>query len=95
MLPVDKVDTLVPLIPERCRCCDARLRGKDPEPLRHQVTEVPRFAPVVTEYQQHALDCEKCGARTRAPLPDGVPAGNFGPRLMAMAAICTGVDTDR
>jgi len=31
-----------------------------------------------------------CGARKRAELPVGVPAGAFGPRLTAMVVICTG-----
>ena len=42
------------------------------------------------EYQLHALDCPKCCISTRATLPAGVPAGNFGPRLQAIVAVCSG-----
>src|SRR5262249_28858472 len=64
----------------------------DPQPHRHQVTEVPPVTPVVTEYQLHRLVCPACGAPTRAPLPAGVPAGSFGPRVQAVGALGTGAD---
>jgi len=44
----------------------------------------------VTDYELHELGCTGCGARTRASLPDGVPAGAFGPRLAATVALCSG-----
>jgi transposase len=90
LLPVEKVDEVKRLVPKRCKGCRAHLRGEDPAPLRHQVTEVPPIKPVVTEYQCHALTCEQCGEVTRAELPPGVPSGAFGPRLTAMVAVCTG-----
>jgi transposase len=77
------------LRPERCSCCGRRLHGEDPAPRRHQVVDLPPVKPHVTEYRLAELGCE-CGARTRAELPAGVPAGAFGPRLTAMVAICTG-----
>lgn len=82
-------NVVVPVRPEQCSCCGKKLRGDDAEPLRHQVVDVPPVEPHVTEYQLHELGCE-CGARTRAGLPAGVPAGAFGPRLTAITAICTG-----
>ena len=90
LVPVDQVEVVVPLKPARCAQCGAPLRGDDPTPLRHQVTEVPKVTPHVTEYQVHTLAC-RCGGTTRAPLPPGVPAGAFGPRLQATVAVCTGV----
>jgi transposase len=82
-------DEVVALRPERCSCCGKRLHGEDPAPRRHQVVDLPPVKPHVTEYHLAELGCE-CGARTRAELPAGVPAGAFGPRLTAMVAICTG-----
>jgi len=82
-------DQVVLVRPERCSCCGKRLHGEDPAPRRHQVVDLPPVVPHVTEYQLAELGCE-CGARTRAELPAGVPAGAFGPRLTAMVAICTG-----
>jgi len=90
LLPVAQVHAVVPVRPTRCHRCGRRLGGTDPAPWRHQVTEVPKVSPLVTEYQLHCLGC-RCGARTRAPLPRGVPAQRFGPRLQALAAVCTGV----
>jgi len=82
-------DEVVALRPERCSCCGKRLHGQDPAPRRHQVVDLPPVKPFVREYQLAELGCA-CGARTRAELPAGVPAGSFGPRLTAMVAICTG-----
>jgi transposase len=61
--------------------------GTDPEPLRHQVWELPEIKPLVTEYQRHRLDCTWCGETTCAELPAGVPQGQSGPRLMAFTAL--------
>ena len=81
----------MPVKPRHCRRCGGRLVGTDAAPYRHQVTELPRVRPWVTEYQLHTLRCERCGVTTTAPLPAGVPRGAFGPRLQAVAAVCTGV----
>ena len=64
---------------------------EDPQPERHQVWEIPALQPYVEEYQQHGLWCDDCGEFTRAPLPEGVPAGAFGPRLQATIALLSGV----
>lgn len=34
--------------------------------------------------------CSACGEVTRAPWPDGVPSGTYGPRVQATVALCTG-----
>lgn len=41
-------------------------------------------------YLLHSLMCQSCKVSTRAELPSGVPTGNFGPRLQAMIAVCSG-----
>ena len=78
------------LKPTRCRKCGHTLRGEDPQPLRHQVLELPPIRPEVTEYQLHRLQCPGCGLSTCAALPDGVPTGGQGPRLQAVLALMTG-----
>jgi transposase len=90
LLPVEEVDVVIPVKPERCPRCQHLLPGEDPQPQRHQVTEIPPRKPAVTEYQLHRLVCPICGAVTRAELPAGVPAGGFGPRVQAITALCTG-----
>lgn len=88
LLPSDQVDEIVELVPCNCDRCGRRLRGRDPEPLRTQVTELPPPKPEVTEYQQHTLGCDHCGALTQAPLPPEV-VGAFGPRLVALVIYMT------
>src|SRR5215471_17096507 len=90
LVPIEEVARVVPVKPPQCRQCQHPLQGDDPQPYRHQVTEVPPIRPVVTEYQLHQLVCPACGASTRAPLPVGVPPGDFGPRVQAIVALCTG-----
>jgi len=90
LVPIEEVTSVVPVRPAQCARCQHPLEGDDPQPHRHQVTEVPPVTPVVTEYQLHRLVCPACGAPTRAPLPAGVPAGSFGPRVQAIVALCTG-----
>jgi transposase len=90
LLPPDEVDELHCCKPSACDGCGAPLTGCDPDPVRHQVTEIPPIRPVVTEWQLHALQCESCGVSTRARLPGGVPLGAFGPRVQALAVLLTG-----
>jgi transposase len=87
LIPSEQCDDVEPLKPTECRRCGARLSGSDPEPLRHQVWELPEIKPIVTEYQRHRLTCPACGETTCAELPAGVPQGQSGPRLMAFVAL--------
>jgi transposase len=80
----------IPLKPAACRQCGRTLTGTDPQPLRHQVLELPEFRPDVIEYQLHRLTCTGCGCTTCATLPVGVPSGGQGPRLQAAVALLTG-----
>jgi transposase len=87
---VDEVDEVVVIKPAQCTHCQAPLSGEDPKPWRHQVIELPPIKPVVTEYQWHQLVCAACGEVSRAPWPEGVPSGTYGPRVQATVALCTG-----
>ena len=88
--PVESVNRVVPLRPVSCASCGALLLGEDPQPVRHQVTELPRIEPEVIEYQQHTLTCLACGAHTRAPWSAEMPTGSFGPRTQATVGYFTG-----
>src|SRR5262249_26564665 len=85
-----EVEQLIDVRPEHCGQCGALLLGDDPAPERHQVTEVPRITPVVTEYRRHGLWGVACGARTQAAWPATMPAGSFGPRVQATVGYLTG-----
>src|SRR4029453_4632809 len=64
VVPSEEVESVVPVKPRQCRQCQHPLQGDDPQPYRHQVTEVPPIRPIVTEYQIHRLLCPACGAPT-------------------------------
>ena len=87
LVPPEQVTETIPLKPPSCRRCGGALRGSDPEPLRHQVFELPEIKPIITEYQRHRLRCRCCGISTTAALPEGVPPGQTGPRLVAFTAL--------
>jgi len=87
LIPPEDCDAVNPRKPTACRRCGEKLSGSDPEPLRHQVWELPEIKPHVTEYQLHRLECTRCGETTCAKLPVGVPQGQSGPRLMAFTAL--------
>jgi len=88
--PVEEVDRIVDAKPAACGQCGSLLLGEDPQPVRHQVTEVPVVTPEVTEYRCHTLSCLVCGAQTQAVWPVDRPTGSFGPRLQATTGFLTG-----
>jgi transposase len=88
--PESEVDQIIDVRPESCEQCGALLLGDDEAPERHQVTELPRITPIVTEYRRHRLCCVACGVRTQAPWPATMPSGSFGPRVQATVGYLTG-----
>lgn len=88
--PVDEVDYLIDLRPSACAGCGRKLRGADPHPERHQVSDVPPVKVEVTEYRRHTLRCSTCGIDNRAAWPEDVPRGAFGPRAQAVVTYLTG-----
>lgn len=90
LVPPDRVDETIHCKPTSCRRCAHVLAGEDSEPLIHQVAELPKIQPIVTEYRLHRLACEHCGETTCGTLPAGVPAGCFGPYLQAVLAMLAG-----
>jgi transposase len=90
LVPPEQLRQVIECKPEGCRWCGHDLHGDDPEPIRHQVAEVPPVQPVVDEYRLHRLKCPRCGTSTCAALPPGVPTGAFGPRLRAILSVLAG-----
>ena len=90
LVPVERLTRSVEIKPPSCSGCGHALDGHDPEPIRHQVAELPEIRPEVVEYRLHRLTCPGCGAATRAGLPSDVPRGAFGPRLQAWAGLLSG-----
>jgi len=90
LVPPEQLRQVIDCKPPECRFCGDALAGDDPEPIRHQVAEVPPVLPVVDEYRLHRLVCPRCRTSTCATLPPGVPQGAFGPRLRAILTVLAG-----
>ncbi|CAG0942557.1 hypothetical protein ANRL1_00979 [Anaerolineae bacterium] len=88
--PLAQVQDVIQLRPTSCGTCGTLLLGEDPQPQRHQVTELPRIEPHVTEYRRHTLTCLACGAKTQDAWPADMPSGDFGPRLQATIGYLSG-----
>jgi len=90
LLPPEQADQIVEIKPDACGQCGAPLAGEDGAPARHQVADLPRSVPVVTEYRRHTLTCGACGTATAAAWPEDMPRGGFGPRTQATVAYLAG-----
>jgi transposase len=91
LVPPAEVDRHHDCIPESCENCEAKLDGRDPSPLLHQVFKLPAVRPEVDQYALHAVECAGCGYVTRGRLPPGVPTGAFGPSVIAVVTLLIGV----
>ena len=93
LVAVDKVDDVVDLYPAECESCWTALPEQaDPDAKRSQWIEVPPLRPYIKETRRHEVTCPCCGHKTRAAYDDqDIPASPFGPRLMSMVALLTGV----
>jgi transposase len=87
LLPIERVDEVVEHHPDACRRCGTLLQGDDPEPVRHQVIEIPPITPLVIEHRLHRLVCSCCSTSTCATLPADVEASHYGPRLSALVGL--------
>jgi Transposase IS66 family. len=89
LAPLTSVHQVVELVPQRCKQCHQKLKGKDAEPQRHQVVELEPVKALVTEYRSHQLVCAACGSLTRAEVPAEVRSA-FGERLGASMSLLVG-----
>jgi transposase len=87
LLPIERVDEMIDHHPDACRRCGSLLEGEDPDPLRHQVIEIPPITPVVIEHRLHRLVCPCCSTSTCATLPADVEASPYGPRLSSLVGL--------
>lgn len=93
LVPPEKVSKFVDLFPSECESCWKPLpEVPDASATRYQQIEVPPLEPRTTEWRRHQVTCPCCGYKTRAAY-DGaqIPASPFGPRLMAIMSLLTGV----
>ena len=88
LLPEDKVNTIKRYYPDtQCACGGVvRLDGY----RRHQVFDLPEVHYTVTEFQRYTGQCQCCGQRHTAQLPQSVPKGQMGPGLIAWINLLNG-----
>jgi transposase len=93
LVPAEQVHTFVELFACRCENCWEPLpKTHDPLARRYQYTELEPLAARVTEYRRHAVVCPHCKHKTRAAYdPEVIPRFAFGPRVMAVVSMLTGV----
>jgi transposase len=93
LVPLEQVDKVINLFPKECEnCWESLPEVPDPSATRYQQTELPPVKPHTTEWRCNEVSCPKCGYRTRARCDDKqIPASPFGPRLMAVMALLTGI----
>lgn len=88
---VAECQSVIDHYPEQCPCCRGQLHGEDANPYRHQVVDLPPIAPIVVEHRLHQRVCKLCGKATRAELPQGVCQTGYGPRVVAITALLSGL----
>jgi transposase len=93
-LPPEQLTDVRVFVPTVCGKCQASLPSEptreDPEPIWHQVAELPAAPVEVIEYQAHGRTCRCCGVVTWATIPEDIRAHAFGPRLAATVAYLSG-----
>ena len=92
LLTAERVDTFVDLFPDVCLGCACVLpRVVDVAARRYQQIDLRDHRPYLTEWRLHDVDCERCGACTRAAYDSAqIPSSAFGPCLTAVVAMLTG-----
>jgi transposase len=92
LLPADQVDTFVDLFPEVCLGCARTLpHNIDAAACGYQQLDLRDHRPHLTEWRRHEVQCEHCGAWTRAAYDSTkIPNSAFGPCLTATVALLTG-----
>lgn len=88
---VEQCESVTDYYPESCACCGERLSGEDANPYRHQIVDIPPITLKVEEHRLHKLVCKQCGSATRAELPAGICPNSYGPAVVAMVAVLSGV----
>lgn len=86
MVPLEKVDEVLPYFPAQCEHCGDALHAEDDvtdEPERHQVSELPAVKATVTEHQLHRRKCKSCGKISKAKISPSITGSSFGPRMQA------------
>jgi transposase len=95
LVPVEDVERVLPVSPERCETCGTPFPEDGAEDadsgtfLGRQVVDIPPIKPIAVEYRLRCRECA-CGAKTWARMPSHAKSA-LGPRLSAVFAYFTSV----
>jgi transposase len=78
------------LPPAQCNDCGSAIHVDGDKAIRHQVFDLPKIEPIVSEYVRLRGICSGCGRKHHAALPAGVPSGQLGPRALALVGTLAG-----
>ena len=79
------------LIPEQCPCGCCDLEDCEEPPLRFQTFDLPPITPIVKEFVQYFKRCRGCGEIVYTPLADSIRRNVFGPGVLAIVGVMTGM----
>lgn len=91
LYPIEACQTVDEYHPVGCWCCGGALHGDDPQPHRVQIVELPELVPLIHEHRFHQLECERCGAWTRAWSDEIINGSGYGERVVAHVALLSGL----
>lgn len=91
LLPQEKVTRHIEMKPDVCPCGGTTFEKTNEEPLRHQIIDIPLIEPEVIEYVQSTYRCRSCGDLVYQSLPDKIKRRYFGPGVLALVAVLTGM----
>ena len=91
LYPESECVSIEDYLPETCKCCGEKLSGADDNPYRHQVVEIPPIKLEIIEHRLHQLECNHCGTKTRANLPENVSESGYGSTVVALVSLMSGV----
>lgn len=90
LYPIEQCQWVEEYYPDACIVCGEPLVGKDSEPYRVQIVEIPPVVPQVIEHRFHGLSCKQCGASTRAWDEGIINGSGYGERVAAHVAVLSG-----
>ena len=76
--------------PSRCACGGSVIRHREAG-YRHQIMDIPEVIPYrMEEHQLFHGECERCGQRHKARLPETVSPTQMGPNLLSLVGVLAG-----
>lgn len=91
LVPEENVTKFEHLTPEQCPCGCTDLEDCQDPPARTQTFDIPPITPNVIEYIQYFQECKQCGAVVYIPLEDAIKRNIFGPGVLAIVGVLTGM----